>query len=130
MNNEELDLHFLEYAIENGFDKPAERGSADYLGEMYLMPTKEGGRSGPVGHNYRPQHFIEGNYYTSGAIRLIGRYILWHGETGQVYSQLLSPESYKGLARPGDIISLHEGSKKIGEVKILEIYNPEFGKNS
>ncbi|MGX5172446.1 hypothetical protein ACUR5C_00295 [Aliikangiella sp. IMCC44653] len=102
----------------------------DFKGAFSMFSSEpEKGRTGPVTHGYRPQHETKDGIHTSGAMRFIGQDILWPGECCEVFISLLSPESFDGKSKPGDLIGIYEGSRQIGEVKVLAIYNEVFGKN-
>ena len=109
-------------------EKLIEQDNADYKGEFYLLGEQEGGQDGALKNGIRPQHQINGNCHTSGLMRFIDKDIIWPGEKVLVYTTLISPEAYEGSLKVGNIINIYAGANKIGEVTLIEIYNPSLGK--
>ena len=102
----------------------------DFKGTFSMFSSEpEKGRTRPVTHGYRPQHETCDGLHTSGAMRFIGQDIVWPGECCEVFTSLLSPESFGGKVKPGESIGIYEGNRQIGEVTVLEVYNEMFGKN-
>lgn len=106
-----------------------EQGKADYKGKFHLFGEQEGGLKEPLTSGVRPQHQINGSTHTSGLMSFIDKDIVLPGEKALVYTTLLSPEAYKGALKAGSKINIYSGSKKIGEVTLIEIYNPILGNN-
>ncbi len=71
---------------------------------------------------YRPAHLI-GDYYTTGLHQYIGTDTLNKGESVEGYITFISPEYYPKSLKVGDMLDFYEGSKQVGNIKILEIYN-------
>ncbi len=71
---------------------------------------------------YRPAHLI-GAYYTTGLHQYIGTDTLNKGEIVEGYITFISPEYYPRSLKVGDVFDFYEGSKLIGNIKIIEIYN-------
>lgn len=75
-----------------------------------------------VKSGYRPAHLI-GNYYTTGLHQYIGTDTLNNGETVEGYITFISPEYYPNSLAIGDRLEFYEGSKLVGSIQIIEIYN-------
>ena len=71
---------------------------------------------------YRPAHLI-GDYYTTGLHQYIGTDTLNKGEAVEGYITFISPEYYPQTLGVGDILEFYEGSKLVGNIQIIEIYN-------
>ena len=126
MDKELKEYELTKWARERGFARPMQKDNADYLGEFFMYSTENGGRQNPVTHTYSPQHYIDEKYSTSGLMRFINVDVVWPGDKAEVYATLLSPEAYNKALHVGDVIGLYEGSHKIGEVKLIEIYNSDM----
>ena len=70
----------------------------------------------------RPAHLI-GDYLTTGLHQYIGTDTLNKGEAVEGYITFISPECYSKTLAIGDILGFYEGSKLIGHIRIIEIYN-------
>jgi len=91
----------------------------DFKGSFSMFKSEQDkGRTNPVTHGYRPQHETKEGLHTSGAMRLIAQDIVWPGESCEVFISLLSPESFGGKVKPGDLIGVYEGNRQIGEVTV------------
>ena len=71
---------------------------------------------------YRSAHLI-GDYYTTGLHQYIGTDTLNKGEAVEGYITFISPEYYPQTLGVGDILEFYEGSKLVGNIQIIEIYN-------
>ena len=71
---------------------------------------------------YRPAHLIN-NYLTTGLHTYIGTDRLKNGQSTEGYVTFISPEYYPHTISVGDRISFQEGSKTVGFIEVLEIYN-------
>ena len=71
---------------------------------------------------YRPAYDING-YLTTGMIEFIDTKRLDIGETAEAYITFISPEYYSQSLCVGQKIDFYDGSKKVGEAQVLEIYN-------
>lgn len=89
---------------------------ADIKAEIMLI-GREYVKSG-----YRPAHLI-GDYYTTGLHQYIGSEILHKGESVQGYITFVSPGYYPKALEIGEVLNFYEGSKLIGKIQIIEIYN-------
>lgn len=75
-----------------------------------------------VKSGYRPAHLI-GDYYTTGLHQYIGTDTLNKGQTVEGYITFISPEYYPKTLAVGDTLDFYEGSKVVGKIHIIEIYN-------
>ena len=71
---------------------------------------------------YRPAHLIN-NYLTTGIHTYIGADCLRKGESKEGYIKFISPEYYPHTMKVGDKIFFQDGSKVVGYIEVLEIYN-------
>lgn len=71
---------------------------------------------------YRPAHLI-GNYLTTGVHKYLNCDILKRNETVEGFITFISPEFYTHSLKIGMIIPFQEGSRVIGYIEILDIYN-------
>ena len=71
---------------------------------------------------YRPAHLI-GDYYTTGLHQYIRTDTLHKGGAVEGYITFISPEYYPKALEIGDILEFYEGSKLVGNIQIIEIYN-------
>lgn len=71
---------------------------------------------------YRPAHLI-GDYLTTGLHQYIGTNTLNKGEMVEGYITFVSPEYYPNSLAIGDKLEFYEGSKLVGYIYIIEIYN-------
>lgn len=75
-----------------------------------------------VKSGYRPAHLI-GDYYTTGLHQYIGAEILYKGESVEGYITFVSPGYYPKALEVGEIFDFYDGSKLVGKIQIIEIYN-------
>ena len=71
---------------------------------------------------YRPAHLIN-DYLTTGIHTYIGTHSLKKGESTEGYITFISPEHYKHTIKVGDQISFQDGSRIVGYLEVLEIFN-------
>ena len=96
---------------------------------LRLLPTDEGGRSGPFVSGYRPQwdlgHRSEDGRiaFCDAEVWLDGQLKLDPGGTAVVRLHPLSPELWHDLGE-GSALGLYEGSRKLGEAGVLEVVPP------
>ena len=76
---------------------------------------------------YRPTHLI-GDYYTTGLHQYIGTDTVYRGEAVEGYITFISPEHYPKSIKVGDVLDFYEGSKLVGNIQIMEIYNEILNK--
>ena len=74
---------------------------------------------------YRPAHLIN-NYLTTGLHTYIGTYKLKKGQSTEGYITFISPEYYPHTLSIGDKISFQDGSRTVGFIEVLEIYNDQL----
>lgn len=72
--------------------------------------------------SYRPSHLIDGYNLTTGVHHYYKTDDLNSEVKGTI--EFISPEYYPNCLRVGSIIDMYEGSKKIGYVEVLKIFNP------
>lgn len=71
---------------------------------------------------YRPSHLIDGTNLTTG--------VHYYYKTDDLNSEIkgtikfIAPEYYPNCLKVGKIIDMYEGSKKIGFIEVLKIFNP------
>lgn len=95
----------------------------DLLGSVFLFESSVGGRKSPITSGYRPQHEIQENYHTSGEHIYFENEILFPGERALAYVKFIMPEAHPRVIHIGQILNLLEGSRIVGEITILEVYN-------
>lgn len=109
---------------------PLTHQPADFLAKVYLLSPEEGGRSLPVSIGYRPQIYFNINVEkitcTSGSWQKMGTDKLLPGQSTEIEIAILAKEYYKNSLAVGMKFPLKEGSVKIAEGVILEIYNKEL----
>ena len=71
---------------------------------------------------YRPAHLIN-NQLTTGIHTYIGTDCLRKDESTEGYIKFISPEYYPHTMKVGDKIFFQDGSKVVGYIEVLEIYN-------
>jgi elongation factor Tu len=85
--------------------------------EIFVIPSKEGGRSTPLSAGYRPQFFF-GTTDVTGTITDIGdRKILIPGDHAQVSLELLKPVGME----PGVRFAIREGGKTVGAGVVVSV---------
>lgn len=94
----------------------------DVEGIFHLLP--DGGRSLPVHSGYRPAHKIYENYLTSGIHEYVDSDSVAPGKTVQAKVWFITPEVYPGSIWDGREITVHEGERVIGSLKITRVLNP------
>ena len=93
----------------------------DIMAEIYINKEELGGRK--VFSGYRPQHSIMINYETSGEHEYICKDFIEPGESGIAYIRFITPEVYPKSLWIDRVIEIKEGSRIIGNAKVLKIYN-------
>ena len=95
--------------------------------ELKLYSTDNGGRKTGIKTNYRPNHVFEykensSDFVTTyiGQIEFEKEWIL-PNETENVKVRFLKHQNIMELIKIGRIWWIHEGARKIGEAKVLEI---------
>lgn len=91
----------------------------DFMGLVSLSPD----RGWPITSGVRPAHQVTSDILTSGEQIFFENEILMPGGSARAYIKLLSPEHYPHCLRVGKEININEGSRVIGKVKVLEVYN-------
>ncbi|SHG63669.1 hypothetical protein SAMN05428948_1383 [Massilia sp. CF038] len=90
----------------------------DFEGMFHLLPVHGTVRSG-----YRPQHLLHENYQSSGNHIYPERECVEPGETAPVQVCLISPEIYPGCIWEGRVLSIFEGSRLVGTLRVVRIMN-------
>ena len=72
---------------------------------------------------YRPSHLIIPDYLTTGVHVYADVEYLYPNHTAIGYITFISPEAYPHSLEVGQVIEIYEGSKVVGKVEVLEIYN-------
>ncbi len=111
---------------------PFDKWPADFKAKVRLLTAEEGGRKTPGHIGYRPLVYFETDWPhngTSGSWQKMDRDKLFPGETAEIDIAILGKEFCRNKLFTGLKLRLAEGSKKIGEGEILEIYNEELRKH-
>ena len=82
--------------------------------KIALYPTTEGGRKKPVYSGYRPSFAFNTSRHYSGEIQLLGREILYPGESTTVTIKLLPARTIRKTLKKNDAFTITEGNKVIG----------------
>lgn len=115
------------YTIEDVIEAGKERRSRfdfdqykpDFMGLVSLNPD----RGWPITSGVRPAHQVTIDVLTSGEQIFFEDDLLMPGKSARAYVKLLSPEYYPHCLSVGCEINMNEGSRVIGKVKVLEVYN-------
>jgi elongation factor Tu len=102
---------------------------ADIEAEVYFIPTKEGGRSGPAYSGYRPIHRVLPEYLSSGHHEYLTCESVAPGESALANIWFLTPEQYPHSMWVGRKIDIQEGNKVVGFATITKIFNTVLEKN-
>lgn len=109
---------------------PFDKWPADFKAKVRLLTAEEGGRKTPGHIGYRPLVYFETEALkwagTSGSWQKMDRDKLFPGETTKIDIAILGKEFCRNKLFTGLKFRLTEGSTKIGEGEILEIYNREL----
>ncbi len=71
---------------------------------------------------YRPAHLIN-NILTTGIHTYIGTDSIKKGQSAEGYVTFITPEYYPHSISIGDRIPFQDGSKTVGYIEVLEIFN-------
>ena len=74
---------------------------------------------------YRPAHLIN-NILTTGVHTYIGTDSLKKGQSTEGYVTFISPEYYPHTFSVGDRIPFQDGSRTVGYIEVLEIFNEQL----
>jgi elongation factor Tu len=85
--------------------------------ELFVIPTKEGGRHTPIFAGYKPQFFFGTTDVTGALVDLQGVQMINPGDHAQVSLELLKPVGME----PGMRFAVREGSKTVGAGVILSV---------
>jgi elongation factor Tu len=85
--------------------------------ELFVIPTKEGGRHTPILTGYRPQFFFGTTDVTGALVDLHGREMIQPGDHAQVSLELTKPVGME----PGMRFAVREGSKTVGAGVVLSV---------
>jgi elongation factor Tu len=85
--------------------------------ELFVIPTKEGGRHTPILAGYTPQFFFGTTDVTGALIDLHGKDMVQPGDHAQVSLELKKPVGME----PGMRFAVREGSKTVGAGVILSV---------
>lgn len=97
------------------------------IAELTLYSTENGGRKTGIGTGYRPNHVLEylpnSNDFPTTYIGQIDfdKERIFPGETENVKVMFLRHQNIEELIKEGRTWWIHEGPRKIGEAKVLEI---------
>lgn len=98
--------------------------------KLTLYPTEKGGKSWGIKTGYRPNHIFE---YPNNSTDLLTTYIgqiefakelILPSETENVIVLFLKHPNIIKYIEVGRIWWIHEGIRKVGEGKIIEVNNP------
>ncbi len=84
--------------------------------ELFVIPTKEGGRHTPIFGGYKPQFFF-GTTDVTGTVGLEGTKMLNPGDHAEVSLELTKPVGME----PGMRFAVREGSKTVGAGVVLSV---------
>ncbi len=101
--------------------------SFDFIARITYKNSQQGGRTTPIYSGYRSQ--IKFNFtemQTSGQQTLIGKDMVYPGESIDVGIIITSPIIYENSLNEGTDFELREGATVIGTGKILKILNNEL----
>jgi translation elongation factor EF-Tu-like GTPase len=90
----------------------------DFEGVFHLLQTHRAVRSG-----YRPQHSLHQNYLSSGIHVYPERQLVEPGEAAQVQVCLITPSVYPCCIWEGRSLSIFEGSRLVGTLRVDRIIN-------
>ena len=93
----------------------------DFEGTFYVLPVNS--RITPVRSGYRPQHLIHQKYLSSGDHTYPDQECVNLGDSVRVLVRLISPEVYPNCIWEGRVLDVLEGSKKVGEITVRQIFN-------
>jgi elongation factor Tu len=85
--------------------------------ELFVIPTKEGGRHTPILAGYTPQFFFGTTDVTGALVDLHGKDMVQPGDHAQVSLELLKPVGME----PGMRFAVREGNKTVGAGVILSV---------
>jgi len=85
--------------------------------ELFIIPTKEGGRHTPILAGYMPQFFFGTTDVTGSLVDLHGTTMIHPGDHAEVSLELMKPVGMQ----PGMRFALREGSKTVGAGVILSV---------
>ncbi len=85
--------------------------------ELFVIPSKEGGRHTPIFAGYRPQFFFGATDVTGALVDLQGVTMISPGDHAQVSLELQKPVGME----PGMRFAVREGSKTVGAGVILSV---------
>jgi len=84
--------------------------------ELFIIPTKEGGRHTPIFPGYKPQFFF-GTTDVTGSINLHGIQMINPGEHAEVALELMKPVGMEAGMR----FAVREGGKTVGAGVVLSV---------
>jgi translation elongation factor EF-Tu-like GTPase len=90
----------------------------DFEGEFHLAADH-----GPVTSGYRPQHALHDNYQSSGLHTYADRGAVGPGEVALVQVLLITPDVYPHCLWEGRTVSVLEGSRVVGTLKVSCVIN-------
>ncbi|MCD8448076.1 hypothetical protein [Tenacibaculum finnmarkense] len=99
----------------------------EILAELHLYSTENGGKENGIGTGYRPNHVVE---YSLNSNNFPTTYIgqidfdkdrIYPGETEIVKVRFFRHQKLEEILTKGRIWWIHEGPRKVGEAKVLEI---------
>lgn len=96
----------------------------DIEGVFQLSSTE--GRNTPVKTGYRPAHKLHENYSTSGVHQYLDVAEVAPGEAARVAVWFITPEVYPRSLWKGREITVHEGERTVGILKITRVINPNL----
>lgn len=107
------------------------REYADFIAELYYLPTEKGGRKTPAFSGYRPQvKFDFAEYQTSGQQTFIDKEIAYPGDTVLAKIIVISPEILEGKLEEGMEFEFREGLHLIGTGRLKCIINDKLEKET
>jgi len=113
----------IEDVIEAGKERRVRFDFDEYQPDFMGLVSLNSDRGWPITSGVRPAHQVTPEILTSGEQIFFENDILMPGESARAYIKLLSPEHYPHCLSIGGEININEGSKVIGRVKVLEVYN-------
>ncbi|CAA0113459.1 Uncharacterised protein [BD1-7 clade bacterium] len=84
------------------------------------------GRSSAVKNGYRPTYRVNGDYLTSTFHWFIDNGKAEPNIPTQAFVKFITPEAYPNCLKEGMILDVIEVPNKVGEAKIIEVYNKQL----
>jgi translation elongation factor EF-Tu-like GTPase len=97
--------------------------SPDIEGVFHLYATEVSSRNRPALSGYRPAQKIHENYFTTGEHKYLDVVELVPGSSALVEVWFITPEAYPRCLWKGREITVHEGERAVGALKVVRIFS-------